>query len=369
MTTCLENFRNLVYAGQAEWIPFTLDVGAVPGFTQPVLQRFRRETGSDKPEEFFDYDFRTVSLRTRFGGDDPSALHPSAPPGTTFDEWGVGHWAGGAAGTYEKILPPLAGAKSAADVGALPAPRIDPGDAERAVREYHDRGYPVFGYAGSIYEWSWWLRGMQQFMMDLAGDPAMAEAVLDKVAGYTGTLALETARAGIDVLCFYDDAGMQTGMQISPGMWRRFVKPRWREVLGAVRRLHPGCVFFLHSCGSIGPIVGDIVEAGFQILHPVQPECMDFRTTRARYGRALVLCATVSSQKVFPFGVPDEVRQAVRESRTACSPDNRTILCPSNLIQPETPWENVLAFVEAARCQRSLERCVSRSVPGLWGCQ
>ena len=348
MITRLINLQRLASGGQAEWIPFTLDVGAIPGFTEPVMARFRQEIGPEKPEEFFDYDFRTVSLKARFAGDDPAALHESVEPGTTFDEWGIGHWAGGAAGTYEKTCPPLVRAESVADIESLPTPVIEASQTLEAVQEYHERGYPVFGYAGSVYEWSWWLRGMQGFMMDLATNPDMAEAIIGKVAEYTKTLALETAQAGIDVLCFYDDAGMQTGMQISPKMWRRFIKPRWRDILASVRSFHPDCIFFLHSCGKIEEIIPDIIEVGFQILHPVQPECMDFREIQARYGRELVLCACISAQQLFPFGTPDDVRKWVYSARNLCSSDNRGIICPSNLIQPETPWENIVAFAEAA---------------------
>jgi len=348
MTTRLENLRELVNAGSAEWIPFTLDVGAIPGFTAPVMARFREETGVEQPEEFFDYDFRTMSLTARFAGDDPALLHEAVEPGTTFDEWGIGHWAGGTAGTYEKTFPPLAKAQSVADIEALPSPIIDTHKTVEAVQDYHERGYPVFGYAGSVYEWSWWLRGMQQFMMDLASDAAMAEALIEKVAEYTRTLALATARTGMDVLCFYDDAGMQTGMQISAEMWRRFVKPRWKGILDSIRSSYPDCIFFLHCCGKIEQIIPDIIDVGFQILHPVQPECMDLQKMRKTYGRRLVLCSCISAQKVFPFGTPEDVKQWVFEAKALCSSDNRTIICPSNLIQPETPWENITAFAAAA---------------------
>ncbi len=348
-TSRFENLRKIVNEGHGERIPFTLDVGAIPGFTEPALARFRQESGAEQPEEFFDYDFRTVSLRARFGGDNPAALHASIEPGTVFDEWGIGHWAGGAAGTYEKTYPPLATAECIADIDALPVPIIEPEDAQTAIAEYHKRGYPVWGYAGSVYEWSWWLRGMEEFMMDMAGDPAMAEAVVSKVAGYTKSLALATAQAGIDVLCFYDDAGMQTGMQLSPDMWRKTIKPHWCDILDTVRRSFPDCIFFLHSCGKIEAIIPDIIDAGFHILHPIQPECMDFAAIRKEYGKRITLCACMSSQQLFPFGTPNEVKTWVRHAKELCASDNRCILCPSNRIQPETPWENVLAFAEAAR--------------------
>ncbi len=348
-TTHRENFEQLIRNGQAGWVPFTLDVGGVPGFTAPILERFERETGSRQPEEYFDYDFRTVSLSTRFGGDDPAALHASFPEGTAFDEWGIGHWAGGAAGTYEKTFPPLAHAESVAEVESFPVPIIEEGLAAEKARQYRERGYPVFGYAGSIYEWSWWLRGMENFMVDLLSNAPLAEAVVCKVAEYTKKLAHQSAAAGIDVLCFYDDAGMQTGMQIDPDLWRQFVKPQWKNVLDAVRADYPDANFFLHSCGNIEAIIPDIIEVGFDILHPIQPECMDFAAVHRRYGKDITLCATISAQKLFPFGTPDEIRAWVQRTRDCCAPENRAILCPSNMVQPETPWENIVAFAEGAR--------------------
>lgn len=343
-----ENFKQVVRHERADWIPFTLDVGSSPGFTTPVMQRFRERTGHQHPEEYFNYDFRCVSLKTRFGGTDPASLHKTNEPGLVFDEWGVGHRPGTIEGAYEKAYPPLARSDSIGEVETFPIPLIEPGKTSEIVREYHDRGYPVFGYGGSIYEWSWWLRGMEQFMTDLLAWPEMAEAVMNKVVGYTQTLALQSAQAGIDVLCFYDDAGMQTGLQIHPELWRQFIKPRWRTVLETVRKTHPDCIFFLHSCGKIDPLIPDIIELGFHLLHPIQPECMDFGRIRQSFGRDIVLCATISAQQLFPFGTPEAIRDWVRTTKQTCAEDNCAILCPANLIQPETPWENIIAFTEEA---------------------
>jgi uroporphyrinogen decarboxylase len=347
--TPMENLRRLRNGGSAEWIPFTLDVGAVPGFTKPVLERFRRETGADQPEEFFDYDYRTVSLETRFGGENPAALHAVVEPGTVFDEWGGGHLAGTTEGATEKTFPALATATGIGDVESLPVPIIESGDEAGRIAAYQRRGYPVFGYGGSVYEWSWWLRGMEQFMVDLMADPEMAEAVLDKVSAHTKRLALASAKAGMDVLCFYDDAGMQSGMQIAPETWRRFIKPRWREILTSVRKQYPETMFFLHSCGKIHEIIPDIIEIGFDILHPIQPECLDINEVFARHGHEIILCGCISAQKTFPFGSPDDVRDYVRGLKKLFAQNNRGLLFPSNMIQPETPWENILAFVEEAK--------------------
>lgn len=365
-----DNLRVLLDGGSPRWIPFSLDVGATPGMTEPINRKYMEAVGTsvgwDKRNEMppsagegsgasvprfphpacFDTDWRLFSLPTRFGGDDPASLHEETPPGTTFDEWGIGHWAGGMEGTLDKHFPPLARATSIAEVEALPSPVIATGTDARPVAAWHDAGYPVFGYAGSIYEWSWWLRGMEAFLMDLVSEPAMAEAVVRKVEAHTTRLALATAAAGVDVLCFYDDAGSQRGMQIAPALWRRFIRPAWQRVLDAVRSRFPETRFFLHSCGKIDAIVPDILDLGFHVLHPIQPECMDFETVYRQYGGRIALTATISAQRLFPFGSPEEVRAEVRRL-VAIAADRRTILMPSNRIQPETPWENVLAFAEA----------------------
>jgi len=346
--TPIDNLRTLLDGGSPAWIPFTVDVGAFPGLTEPVMRKFREATGADDPDEYFHTDNRLFSLTSRFGGNDPRALHEHVEPGTTFDEWGIGHWAGGTEGSLDKAFPPLARAGSVREIEAHPAPVIETGVDTSAVAKFHAAGYPVFGYAGSVYEWSWWLRGMEQFMMDLVSEPAMAEAVVRKVEAHTTRLALASAEAGVDVLCFYDDAGMQSGMQIAPELWQRFIKPAWRRVIETVRRQHPQARFFFHCCGKIDAIVGDIIEAGFDVLHPLQPECMDFDAAYRRYGRDITLAATISAQRIFPFGSPDDVRREVRRL-AAVAADRRCFLMPSNRIQPETPWANVVAFAESCR--------------------
>jgi uroporphyrinogen decarboxylase len=348
----IDNLRCLLGGGKPAWIPFSVDVGAMPGFSGPVQRELVRRTGAHDAAEHFDADVRRFSLPVRFGGDDPAALHASVEPGTTFDEWGVGHWAGGREATVDRMYAPLATARSPRDVEALPCPVIDTDADTSRIDACHAAGYPVFGYAGSIYEWSWWLRGMESFLMDLVGNPALAEAVIRKVAGHTTRLAAASARAGIDVLCVYDDVGMQRGMQLSPRLWRQYVKPAWQGVIGSVRAEFPEVKFFLHSCGKIDAIVPDLIELGFDVLHPVQPECMSFEAVYRQYGSQIVLCGTISSQQVFPFGSADDVRAEVSKLAEIVSADRRSILMPSNVIQPETPWENVVAFARAARALR-----------------
>ena len=185
-------------------------------------------------------------------------------------------------------------------------------------------------------------------MVALLQEPGLAQAIVEKATRFTARLALETARAGIDVLAFYDDAGSQWGMQVSPEVWRAAIKPAWKTVLDTVRKQFPGAVFFLHSCGNIEAIVADIVELGFHILHPIQPECMDPAKVKKAWGARIVPCATLGAQRTLTLSSAEEVRHETARLMDSLGADRRCILCPSNRSQPETPWENVLAFHSAA---------------------
>lgn len=346
--SALERFRTVCRAETHARPLFTLDIGALPGFTATVQRRFELQTGMADPAEYFDYDLRRVLLPLHYGGEDPRLHHRSFPEATVFDEWGIGHWAGGAADTYEKIFHPLAGASDLGALAGYPEPSISVADAETQVQNYHAQGYPVTSYAGSIYEWAWWLRGMESLMMDFLDQPDFARAIIRKTAGFSTKLSLTLAGLNVDVLAYYDDAGMQTGMQISPDLWREFIKPAWSTLLAAVRRVNPDVKFFLHSCGDISEIVPDVVEVGFDILHPLQPECMDAASVKRDYGDGLIVCGTLGAQSVLPFGTPDGIKATVERLVDELAYDGRCILCPSNVIQPETPWENIVAFAEAA---------------------
>ncbi|MBM4095069.1 MAG: hypothetical protein FJ276_37520 [Planctomycetes bacterium] len=85
------------------------------------------------------------------------------------------------------------------------------------------------------------------------------------------------------------------------------------------------------------------------MLHPLQPECMDFGDIYREFGRRITLAATISSLRTFPFGTADDVRQEVRRLADIASAGRRVIFMPSNRLQPETPWPNILAFTAACR--------------------
>jgi hypothetical protein len=163
------------------------------------------------------------------------------------------------------------------------------------------------------------------------------------------------------VRMFY--TGMQRGMQIATDLWRRHVKPAWQRVLDPVRARFPAVRFLFHCYGKIEPIVPDIVEAGFHMLHPIQPECIALGSTYRQFGSRIALAATISARRTFPFQSPDTVRDEVRRLAQLVGSDRRAIRVPSNRIQSETPWPNILGLhgslpptAEPRRAQRRNSR-------------
>jgi uroporphyrinogen decarboxylase len=136
---------------------------------------------------------------------------------------------------------------------------------------------------------------------------------------------------------------------MSPATYRRWLKPRLKRVIDAARAEKPDIVVLYHSCGHVTGLIKDLVEAGIDVLNPVQPESMDFTALHREYGRDLSFNGTIGTQTVMPFGTPDEVRQAVRANLALAGPRGGLFACPTHLLEPEVPWENIEAYADACR--------------------
>jgi len=226
-------------------------------------------------------------------------------------------------------------------------PEVDEGDASRVVglrRRYED--YCLCGSVTHMWEVAWKLTGFSQFMVAMYRDPALVNGVLDGLNRIRLRQAKILGEAGVDVIYDGDDVGTQTSMMLSPELFRRYLKPRYLELGREIHRR--GAHFFFHSDGYIEPVIPDLIEAGVDILNPVQPECMDPARIKGLYGDRLCLDGTISIQRTMPFGTPRDVAQEVRERIRTVGPAG-LILGPSHSMQPDVPVENILTLYEAAK--------------------
>lgn len=334
---------------EVDRMPVTLDVGASAGIDTSYLEVFRSHTHREDPAEYFDYDIRTVNAPLSATGNDFAVYHDSVPAGTKFDEFGVGH-VPSVDFPLGRDLHPWQSFESPGQVRDYPFPVFElQASTREAIRALHEREYAVSVAAGSINEWCCYLRGMDQFMMDLAFRPEMAAAILDRVTSLCVRMGSALAEAGADILCFYGDMGGQNGLLIGPAMWEEWILGRWREIIGAVRALPVDPLLFYHSCGFIEPIIPGLIDAGFQILNPVQPESMDPIRIKRLFGGRMSLWGGIGVQSTMLEGSADDVRTAVGTLMREWTRGGGGIVTAAQTILRDVPWENVLALVEAIR--------------------
>ncbi len=278
------------------------------------------------------------------------------------DEFGIGFAMLADGGTeYDPLGFPLGGDITLADVARHPWP--DPLDAGRFVgfrqaceRVAREEGRAVVCelYGGGMMEIATWMRGYEDFYLDLAAEPQIVEAIMDRVLEFKlahWTHVLELAGDLIDVVVEADDLGGEFGTLISPAAYRAHVKPRHRILFDLIHRKSRAKIL-MHSCGSIRPLIPDLIDAGIDILNPVQVSAagMDSAELKHVFGRELAFWGGgVDTQQVLPWGTPQQVRDEVRRRLDDLMPGGGFVFAAVHEIQTDVPPENLVAMWETVR--------------------
>jgi len=328
-------------------VPATL-YGEIVGYVPAVAEMLRRHCGGRSPREYFGCDITSVAIApSRRRADFSRYIHPDE--NTLVDEWGVG-WQGGHYLHYARILHPLEHL-SLAEIHEYPFPDLDAAyryaDMRAQVQALHRQGLAVACFPGSIFEQAWYLRGMDRLFLDILQERATADFLLDRITDLVAGAAARVAAAGVDLLVLGDDIAHQHGLLMSLALWREVFKPRLAHVIRAAREAAPDIHIFYHSDGNVWAAIPDLIEVGVTVLNPVQPECMDPAAVKREFGDRLAFFGTVSVQRTMPFGTPDEVRAEVKLRIQTVGRGGGLLLAPAHVLQPDTPWENVVAFFAA----------------------
>jgi len=274
-----------------------------------------------------------------------------------FDGWGVAHEESPGAHHMTRMHHPLARAASVAELEAYPWPdfeRLDFAYLKPEVDAIHAKGLAVFVWAEcTVWETAWYLRSMENLFVDMACDEEMATCLFDAITDRACYRAKKFAEAGADILGLGDDIGMQSAAMMSVEMFRTWLKPRLSRVIAAAKAAKPDILISYHSCGYVLPFVDDLLEAGVDILNPVQPECMAFEELHARYGERLSFSGTIGTQQLMPYGTPQQVRDEVRRNLSIAGKKGGLFCCPTHMLEPEVPWANVEAYIEAVKSFRA----------------
>jgi uroporphyrinogen-III decarboxylase len=232
-------------------------------------------------------------------------------------------------------------------VGVGPEPLgLHLGEEGDVIETFKDEYWIVGVTVTTIFETAWALRGLEKMMLDMALDPDLAQHIFDIPYQYHLTAAKKLVELGVDMIWTGDDMGAQNAMLISPGMWRKFLKPRMATFIAELKAINPNLKVAYHSDGNIRPIIPELIEIGVDVLNPIQPASMDPAEIGRKYGDKLCFWGTIDEQHTLPFGSPADVRNEVLTRLQTIGQGGGLILSPTHHVQLDTPLENFWAMIE-----------------------
>lgn len=356
---------------EADRVPMDLGSTSVSSLTLPAYRNLRQYMGlaPDVPPIFDRAQGLVIpgeDLLQALSIDTRGAVPPGQTPDLAFkedeyvDNWGIlrrrpegGSW-------YDAVSFPLRGLeRDEIDHYAWPDParQADMYDAIAtqaiALRERADNAVVLSIGAASVFERGLVLRGYEDFLVDLMVDPGTADLIMDHLLSYSLAqleMVMPKVSGYVDVVKISDDLGTQTGLLISPEIYRRLVKPRQAELVRAIKRFAPETKVFLHSCGAIRDLIPDFIEIGIDILNPLQVSAagMDPCQLKRDFGRELVFWGGIDSQGVLVYGTPRDIQDHVARLVDVMAPGGGFVLAVVHNVQPEVEPANIVAAFRGA---------------------
>jgi uroporphyrinogen decarboxylase len=245
------------------------------------------------------------------------------------------------------------------DLRGYPFPKgDDPGRfaglRDRALHLKRETPYAVVsGISGVVYETCWYLRGLEQWFMDLLTEPEFCEALLDQTLRFwMDWFRVFLAEVGdlVDVIMIGDDLAGQSGPLFRPEIYHRLVKPRHKTLVQFIRSRTKAKIWY-HTCGACREFIPELVDNGIDILNPVQISAagMDPARLKQEYGSRLSFWGgSIDAQHTLPSASPEVIRDEVRRNLEIWKPGGGYVFNNVHNIQPGVPPENIVAMYDAA---------------------
>jgi uroporphyrinogen decarboxylase len=210
----------------------------------------------------------------------------------------------------------------------------------------------VSGISGVVYEYCWYMRGLERWFMDLLTDTEFCEALIDQTCKFWMDwfrLFLDEVGDVVDVIMIGDDLAAQNGPLFRPEVYRKIVKPRHKRLAQYIRSRTKAKIWY-HTCGNCNEYVLDLHDNGVDILNPVQISArdMDPADLKKRYGDKMVFWGGgIDAQHILPSASPEVVRENVRHNMEALMPGGGFVFNNCHNIQSGVPPENIVALFDA----------------------
>jgi uroporphyrinogen decarboxylase len=280
------------------------------------------------------------------------------PDGSFLDEWGI-IWGKPDTGNYFIKKSPLAGDVDIKDLETHPWPNPDDPERYYGIKEQartlkEGTDYAVIMmFPRPIVSLSQFLRGYEDWFLDMAANRDFLEALMDKILNIDlkiGERVFDAIGKYVDLVFVHDDLATQESLMFSPEHYREIVKPRHQKIFNFIKT-HSDAKVIYHCDGAIYPLINDFIEIGVDALNPVQvsAEGMNTRVLKSEFGDRLSFWGGIDTHQVLPQGSPEDVREEVKKQIEILGKGGGYILAAVHNIQDDVKAENIVAMFEATK--------------------
>lgn len=321
------------------------------------IKELEKKTGTRNYMEYYGFPIRYVELNKTKKNTDFSKYYDFLPPDTEpidwNPEWGI-MGVHGSVAHFQEMLHPMAKFQTLDEIYQFPFPDFTEDyrweGMDRQIQRLVENDLIAVAFMQmTIFEIAWYLRGLDNFMVDMVINTGFTEALLDVITKIRIDMAQRYAKAGVDILMLGDDVSTQLDMMMNPDLWRTMFKPRLARIIKSARDAKPDILIFYHGDGNLQKIIPDLIEIGVDILNPVQPECMDPIKINELYGDKLSFWGTLGTQTTLPYGTPQEVKETCRKLIKNVGKGGGLVLAPTHMVEPDVPFKNLQAFIDAVK--------------------
>lgn len=223
----------------------------------------------------------------------------------------------------------------------------------KAKKLYEETDHAIMiGFGGNMFETGQFLYRTDEFLMNFVSGRKEIEKMLDKLVEiYLSLLEplLKAISPYVQIIQMGDDLGMQTGPMLSPKLYHEVFFPRHKELYQYIKK-NSGLYVFFHGCGAVSEFIRDLIEAGVDILNPVQisAEGMEPARLKKEFGKDIVFWGGgVDTQHTLFNGSPNQVKDEVKRNTEIFMKDGGFVFNQVHNILAGVPPENIVAMYEA----------------------
>lgn len=278
--------------------------------------------------------------------------HPIDAEGNIINEFGMKMRQGPI--YMEVIQHPMAHVTDPKEVEEFPFPdpladgRYD--DAAYYIEKYKDEYFIIGDMELTMFDMMQQLVGLEKLLIDMARGEPYIDVLIDKCKDFALAVGKKLVSMGVDGIWAGDDFGSQQGMLISPNMWRKYFKERYRQIYAELKAINPDVIIMQHCDGAVAPILGEWADVGMEVFNPVQPNVPGHEPEelKAKFGDRISFWGAIDQQWLLPFGTPEQIEEDVKQKIAVLGRGGGYMIAPAHIIQADTPMENVEAFIAAA---------------------